>query len=298
MVIILNARAGSVARKPGETRAKVAALFGALGAHPQIIVAEGKDVGAITRQAVAGNEETIVAGGGDGTVSTVAAEVAGTGITLGVLPLGTFNHFARDLQIPFHLKGAVRVVVDHHVGAVDVAEVNGRAFVNNSGLGIYPHIVALREAEQYCFKRGKLRAFVSATLHVFRRIQFLDLRITAHGKVLMRKTPFIFIGNNEYELSGFRLGRRTRLNAGTLSLYLAHRTGWLGLLRLATDALFRGLKQAKNFEAYSVEEAFVEARYMRLLVAIDGEVAWMESPLHYRVRPYALRVMVPQDRSG
>ena len=298
MVIILNARAGSVARKPGETRLKVAALFGALGAHPQIIVAEGKDVGAIARQAVAGNEETIVAGGGDGTVSTVAAEVAGTGITLGVLPLGTFNHFARDLRIPFHLKGAVRVVLDHHVGAVDVAEVNGRAFVNNSGLGIYPHIVALREVEQYCFKRGKLRAFVSATLHVFRRIQLLDLRIIAHGKMLVRRTPFIFIGNNEYELTGFRLGRRTRLNAGTLSLYLAHRTGWLGLLRLATDALFRRLEQAKNFEAYSVEEAFVEARCIRLLVSIDGEVTWMESPLHYRVRPYALRVVVPQDRIG
>jgi diacylglycerol kinase family enzyme len=281
MVIILNARAGSVARKPGETRSKIAALFGALEAHPQIIVAEGKEVAAIARQAVAGNEETIVAGGGDGTVSTIAAEVAGTGITLGVLPLGTFNHFARDLRIPFHLKGAVRVVVDHHVSAVDVAEVNGRAFVNNSGLGIYPHIVALREVEQYYFKRGKLRAFVSATLHVFRRIQFLDLRIIAHGKVLVRKTPFIFIGNNEYELTDFRLGRRTRLNAGTVALYLTHRTGWLGLLRLAMDALFRRLEQVNNFEAYSVKEAFVEAPYIWLLVAIDGEVTWMESPLHY-----------------
>src|ERR1700736_3367731 len=76
MVIILNARAGSAARNPGKTRSKVAALFGELGAHPQIIVAEGKDVGAIVRQAVVGNEETIVAGGGDGTVSTVAAEVS------------------------------------------------------------------------------------------------------------------------------------------------------------------------------------------------------------------------------
>src|ERR1700693_4545696 len=182
MVIILNARAGSVARNPGKTRSKVAALFGELGAHPQIIVAEGKDVGAIVRQAVVGNEETIVAGGGDGTVSTVAAEVAGTGITLGVLPLGTFNHFARDLRIPFRLEGAVRVLVGHHIVAVDVAEVNGRVFVNNSGLGIYPHIVALREAEQYCFKSGKFRALVSATLHVFRRIQFFHLRITRAPK--------------------------------------------------------------------------------------------------------------------
>jgi len=260
MVIILNAGARSVARNPGETRSKVAALFCAVGAHPQIFVAEGKVVGAIARQAVAGNEETIVAAGGDGTVSTVAAEVAGTGITLGVLPLGTLNHFARDLRIPLHLEGAVRIVVDHHAVAVDVAEVNGRVFVNNSGLGIYPHTVALREAEQHWLKRGKLRALVSAALHVFHRFQFLDVRITGHGKELVRKTPFIFIGNNEYDMTGFHIGRRTRLNAGTLSLYLTHRTGWLGLLRLATDALFRGLKHAKNFEAYSVEEAFIEAR--------------------------------------
>src|ERR1700731_2641998 len=81
MVIILNTGAKSAARNPDETGSTIAALFGAVGAHPQIIVTEGKDVGAIARQAVAGNEETIVAGGGDGTVSTVAAEIAGTGIT-------------------------------------------------------------------------------------------------------------------------------------------------------------------------------------------------------------------------
>lgn len=298
MVIILNAGAGRVARKPGEMRLKVAALFGALGSYPKIIVAEGKDVGATARRAVVGKEETIVAGGGDGTVSTIAAELAGTGTTLGVLPLGTLNHFARDLRIPFHLEGAVRVVADHHVNAVDIAEVNGRAFVNNSGLGIYPHVVALREVEQHWLKRGKWRALISATLRVFRQVQLLDLRITAQEKMLVRQTPFIFVGNNEYELAGLQLGRRTCLNAGMLSLYLANRSGWLGLLRLATDALFRRLEQAKNFEAYSVEEAFVEARHFRLLVSIDGEVTWMESPLHYRVRPSALRVVVPQDQTG
>jgi diacylglycerol kinase family enzyme len=114
----------------------------------------------------------------------------------------------------------------------------------------------------------------------------------------VRKTPFIFIGNNEYEMTGFPIGRRARLNAGTLSLYLTNRTGWLGLLRLAADALLRRLKEAKNFEAYFVEEAFIEARRIPLLVATDGEVTLMESPLHYRVRPGALRVVVPQDGTG
>ena len=157
MVIILNADARNVSLNPDEMRSKVAAQFATGGERPQIIVAEGKNVGAIARYAVAGNEKTIVAGGGDGTVGTVAAEIADTKKTLGVLPLGTLNHFARDLRIPLHLEGAVRIVIEHHHVMVDVAEVNGRGFVNNSGLGIYPQIVALREAQQQWLKRKKFR---------------------------------------------------------------------------------------------------------------------------------------------
>jgi diacylglycerol kinase family enzyme len=298
MLVILNAGARSAVRDPNETRSKVAAMFGAAGVHPQIIVAAGKEIGAIARQAVAENEKTIVAGGGDGTVSTVAGELAGTGITLGVLPLGRLNHFARDLRIPFHLEGAVRIVVDHHAVAVDVGQVNARIFVNNSSIGIYPHIVALRKAEQLWLQRGRWQAQVSATLHVFSQFEFLDLRITADGKDLVRRTPFIFIGNNEYEMTGFHIGRRTCLNARTLTLLLTHRMGWFALLKLATYALLRRLQHAKSLEMYSIEEAYIEGRRGRLLVAIDGEVTWMESPLHYWVRPAALRVIVPRDRAG
>jgi diacylglycerol kinase family enzyme len=298
MVVILNAVASSTARDPSDTRSKVSALFGAAGAHPRIIVTEGKDMHAIARQGIAANERTIVVGGGDGTVSTISAELAGTGLTMGVLPLGTLNHFARDLRIPLHLEGAVRTVIDHHVATVDVGEVNDRIFVNNSSLGIYPHVVALREAEQHWLKRGKFQAQVSAIIHVLHRFRFLDLRITVDGKQLLRRTPFIFIGNNEYEMTGFRVGRRTRLNAGKLSVFLTHCMGWPGLLELSVEALFRKLKHGKNFEAYSVEQICIEARRRRLLVATDGEVRWMKSPLHYRVRPNALRVVVPQDRAG
>jgi diacylglycerol kinase family enzyme len=99
-------------------------------------------------------------------------------------------------------------------------------------------------------------------------------------------------------MTGFRVGRRTRLNAGTLSVFLTHPMGWPGLLELSVEALFRKLKHGKNFEAYSVEEICLEARLRRLLVATDGEVRWMNSPLHYRVRPNALRVIVPQNRAG
>jgi len=176
-----------------------------------------------------------------------------------------------------------------------VGEVNGRVFLNNSSLGLYPRIVAQREAQQEQLARGKWWAFFWATLRALRRFPFLRLRITVEGKSLVRRTSFLFVGNNEYEMAGFNLGRRARLNAGKLGLYLTHRTGRLGLIRLAVRVLFGALEQAADFEVYCVPEATIETRKPSLLVAADGEVTRMETPLHYKIRPAALRVRVPHE---
>lgn len=292
MVVILNAGAGK-AGKSGNLQSMIAELFGAAGLDAEIILVAGKDMSAAARQAVAENHETIVAAGGDGTVNTVAAEVAGTEKILGVLPVGTLNHFAKDLHLPLDLEGAVRTIVERNIATVDVGEVNGRVFVNNSSLGIYPHIVHGRVAEQMRLRMGKRPAYIWATIHALRRFPFLNLRIEVKGKTLRRETPFLFVGNNEYEVTGFRIGARRRLDAGKLGLYLTHRVGRWGLIRVALRALLGHLSQEKDFEAYLVEEAFVEAHRHFILVATDGEVKWMESPLHYRSRPRALRVIVP-----
>ena len=91
------------------------------------------------------------------------------------------------------------------------------------------------------------------------------------------------------------MGARARMDSGALSLYLAHRTGRLGLLRLALRALFGRLRQAKDFDALSAEEIWVETPSPRhIYVATDGEVNVMTTPLHYRVLPKALRVIVPE----
>jgi diacylglycerol kinase family enzyme len=210
-----------------------------------------------------------------------------------VLPLGTLNHFAKDLALPLDLPAAVETIVRGQVREVDVAEVNGRVFINNSSLGLYPRIVASREAQQARLARGKWTAFAWATLHAFRRFPFLNLSIDLEGRQLARRTAFLFIGNNEYQFSGFNLGARHRLDGGKLGLYLTHRTGRLGLVRLALHALFGRIDQAQDFDSFLVEEATIETRHPRLLVATDGEVTVLDTPLHYRVRPRALRVLVP-----
>ena len=292
MTVILNAECGP-GTNPTDLKSKIGEAFAAAGQRPEIIAVGGKDMNAAAKQIVAGDEDIIVAAGGDGTISAVAGAVAPSGKILGVLPLGTLNHFAKDLHIPLDLEGAVRTVLARNIAPIDVSEVNGQIFVNNSSLGLYPRIVHRREAGQAHMGMGKWLAFASAAFVAFSRFPFLDLCIEVSGRTLRRKTAFLFVGNNEYEIAGFRIGGRTRLDSGKLGLYLAHRVGRWGSIRLAIRALLGHLSQEKDFEAYGAEIAFIETRRRCLLVAIDGEVTRMESPLRYRSRPGALRVIVP-----
>jgi YegS/Rv2252/BmrU family lipid kinase len=299
MVVIVNRAAGASNPTARELDETIAQLFAARGYEVRIVHPEPTaDLTALAERAAKGDEQTIVAGGGDGTISAVASALAGTDKILGVLPLGTLNHFAKDLAIPLDLAAAIDTIIDGHTAQVDVGEVNGRAFINNSSLGIYPQIVANREAQQERLSRGKWSAFLWATLRAFRRFPFLHLHIIVEERQLERRTAFLFVGNNEYQMSGFNLGSRACLNAGKLGLYLTHRTGRLGLVRLALRALLGRLEQAEDFDAFCVTEATIQTRHARLLVATDGEVDWITPPLHYRIRPAALRVLVPRPKDA
>ena len=298
MTVIVNTGAGASGTSAALT-ATIAELFATQGTQPRVVApSPDQDISSLAREVFAGGEETIVAAGGDGTVSAVAAVMVDSGKTLGVLPIGTLNHFAKDLGIPLDLAAAVRTVTQGRVTSVDAAEVNGRVFINNSSLGIYPQIVSQREAQQERLGRGKWPAFLWATVQALRRFPFLDLRISFEGKQLARSTAFLFVGNNEYQIAGFNLGARRCLDAGKLGLYLTHRTGRWGLFRLALHALFGRVNQAKDFDAFCVEEAQIEVRKSRLLVACDGEVTWMNTPLKYRARKGALRVLVPDEEQA
>jgi diacylglycerol kinase family enzyme len=296
MIVILNAEAGSGSNSGNETRTTLGDAFDKAGINPDIVEVHGSDrlVGALEK-ALEKPTDTVVAAGGDGTVSTVAGHVAGTNKSLGVLPLGTLNHFAQDVGIPLELEAAVRTLAKGQTKPVDAAEVNGRLFINNSSLGIYPHIVARRDDLQQQLNRSKWPAFIWASLLAFRRFPFLNLRIWVEGRELRRKTAFLFVGNNEYEMTGFGLGARPRLDRGKLSLYTTHQTGRLGLLRLGFRALLERLEQAGDFDAFIAEEALIDSPHKRLLISTDGEVNYMQPPLCYRSRPGALRVIVPSE---
>ncbi len=236
----------------------------------------------------------VVAGGGDGTINAVAAQLADTGVSLGVLPLGTLNHFAKDAGIPLELDAAIAAIANGVRRRVDVGEVNDRIFLNNSSLGLYPDIVRDREKQQSRLGRGKWLAALWATIGALRRFPFLSVRLTMDdGSDHARSTPFVFIGNNAYTMEGFNVGARPALDRGELSLFVAQRPGRLGLIRLGWCALWGRLAQERDFDVLSAKNLEIDTRHKRIRVATDGEVTVMLTPLRYRIRPGALWVIVP-----
>src|SRR5258708_9624368 len=145
-VVILNTRGGSVTRLGhAETLARIINAFTAHGIAAEVIPSSGMSVARIAREHVGPSDLksipaplAIVAAGGDGTVRAVAQELADSVVPLGILPLGTLNHFARDLGLPLDISSAVAVIAAGIVATIDAAEVNGRIFVNNSAIGLYP----------------------------------------------------------------------------------------------------------------------------------------------------------------
>lgn len=288
--VIINAGSGP---SSDDGRARVAELFDGTGVEARISVARiGDELLKLARRAVHGDAATIVAGGGDGTIGAVAAALVGTDKMLGVLPLGTLNHFAKDLKIPLDLPNAARTIIAGHAVRVDVGEVNGHIFLNNSSLGLYPSVVYHREQKQRLGHR-KWPAFAWALVSVLRRYPFLNVRLNVDGERFASRTPFVFIGNNEYQMESFNIGSRARLNAGQLSLYFSDRTGRLGLVKLGLRALVKRLPQAGEFVAMCTTEIWIDTRRKGVHVSMDGEVRLMQPPLHYRVRPGELRVIVP-----
>lgn len=268
--------------------------FAGHGFAAELTLAQGGEqlIGAATR-ARDERKAIVVAGGGDGTINAVASQIAGSGIDFGLLPLGTLNHFAKDLGIPLELDEAIRNVAEGRRVKVDVGEVNDRIFLNNSSLGLYPDIVRDREKQQRRLGRGKWLAAGWATLGALRRYPFLSVRLIVGDEEHARRTPFVFIGNNAYTMEGFSIGERERLDDGKLSLYVAQHPGRLGLLRLGWRALWGKLAQERDFDVLSAQSIDIVTHHSRLRVATDGEVTVMATPLRYRIRPGALNVIVP-----
>jgi diacylglycerol kinase family enzyme len=292
--VIVNRQGGTVKAGADDFETRLRDAFDAAGVEADIRLTEPDDIfDALAEGAKAPGLDALVAGGGDGTLSCAAGHLAGTGRPLGILPLGTLNHLARDAGIPAELEEAAAIIGAGHVREIDLAEVNGRIFVNNSSVGLYPDMVRLREAEQERKGRGKRLAMLSASLATLRHFRRHRLWISAEGLEAPIHTPLLFVGNNRYAVNLLSLGRREALDEGELCLYAIRARSRAGMFWAGIRGIFGRLDQQRDFVTFYVREAEVSSDRDAMVISADGETVRMEMPLRYRIRPKALKLIVP-----
>ena len=294
VLVLLNQAAGTLAASAsGDEPARIRAGFEAAGVDVDVRSIPGGELDGAARRAGADGFDVVVAGGGDGTLNTIANALAGGPVAFGVLPLGTHNHFAKELNVPLDLDAAVAALARGVTRDLDVGEVNGRLFLNFSGLGLHPMVVKHRDAQREALGRRKFLAMFVALLTVLRRLPVLRVRLWFGDAMVRRITPSVIVCNNAHQMEVFGLANVSYPDRAMLNVYLARATKWYGVLWLIIRAAFRSLETAKNFEAMALPEFTVETRSRHARVSIDGEVTDLRTPLRYRVRRGGLRVIVP-----
>ena len=290
--VLLNRGGGAVLANPAIADEVETALRES-GIDPSVrLIAGGEFAGAV-RDAVSRGDPLIIVGGGDGTIGAAASELAGSDTALGILPLGTLNHLARDLGIPITLNEAALVIARGQLRKIDLAEMNGQLFVNNSAIGLYPLMVLDRDLQRQRLGRSKRLALVVASARTLWRFGRQRLALTVNDAQGFIDTPLLFVGNNDYRLELPAAGRRDRLDDGRLCVMVMRKKTRRGLVAAAIRALVGRTRPDDMIRLDDVERLRVDSRRPFLAVSLDGEVRRLAPPLDYRIRPKALRVIVP-----
>jgi YegS/Rv2252/BmrU family lipid kinase len=288
----ISRSSGGVARGDREADEIRAALASA-GMAARVELLEGGVIVGLAQQSAADGAKLIIVGGGDGSISAAAGVLAGTSTKLGILPLGTRNHFARDLGIPMKLDEAAKLIASGKSRKVDVADVNGRVFLNNSAIGLYPLMVIDRDLQRERLGRSKRLAMLIASARTLARFDHHRLILTVNEEKERVDTPLLFVGNNDYRLDLRAPGRRESLDDGKLCVFVMRKKTRGGLIAASIRALFGRTRENDMVKLENVERLRVTSRRRHLPVSIDGEVAELRPPFDYKARKRALNVITP-----
>jgi diacylglycerol kinase family enzyme len=290
--VLLNRGGGAFAADPALAD-KVNAALDKAGIDAEVALIGGGDCEVRARAVAERGDPLLIVGGGDGSISAAASALIGTATVLGILPLGTLNHFARDLGIPTSLDGAAKLIAAGKERQVDVAEMNRHIFINNSAIGLYPLMVIDRDAQQRRLGRSKRLAMIVASLRTIARFGHQRLSLTVNRQKARIDTPLLFVGNNDYRLDLGGPGQRESLDDGELSVFVMRKNTRAGFIAASIRALFDRARPDDMVRLDGVERLRVDSRRSHLTVSLDGEVGRAAPPLDYRIRKRALRVIAP-----
>ena len=292
--VIVNRNGGAAAKMGDMVAGVLEKAFAQAGATVRVAALDGKQIPEAIK-AVARSGRVIVAGG-DGTAAGAAQILAGSDTELGLLPLGTLNHLARDIGIPVDLGEAAEVAANGQPVAIDVGEVNGQVFVNNASIGLYPLMVRKREGLRRAKGWPKWLSTLPAAFAVLERLPHHRLRLDWGKGERAIVTPLLFVGNNVYSLDRGEVGKRNTLTDGKLSLYAVARRRRAALIWFAMRALVGRAERSLDFETLGeCETLTVSSSSGSIEIALDGELRRMDSPLEFRIRAGALTVIAPGE---
>ena len=292
---ILNRNAGTIIGAGAEVfERKLAETFATAGHDITIDTVEPKQIGARFEDAAKRGYDAIIVGGGDGSVNAAAAALLGKKTALGILPLGTVNRLARDIGLTADVDAALLLLAEAEPRQIDVGEVNGHIFLNNSFIGLPPMVTERRAKLRGRPLGERLRGYAALPMEVARGARRLAIVIDDDEAARAHRALTVVVSNNAYSEGASLIPKRRALDEARLGLYVSrHRTlmqtVWL-LLR-ASLGLWKG---DPDLETRELEKLTIRSNSKRLRVVNDGELMWLNTPLCYSIRPKALTVLVPK----
>jgi diacylglycerol kinase family enzyme len=298
LFIVINS--GSGAKNTDDEQAVMRSVFERGGREFEFLTVNSPaQLGAVCARAVALATErrgVVVAAGGDGTINAVASAVLPSSRPFGVLPQGTFNYFGRDNAIAQDTEAAANALLGASICPVAVGQVNGRVFLVNASLGLYPQLLEDREAFKQQFGRSRLVALLSSVRTLLRDRGQLRLEIERGGQTRLVRTPTLFVGNNRLQLSQVGIAERelAAIERGSLAGVVVKPIATWALLTLLARGMIGRLGEAEQIESFSFRTLKVSLRgKRRVKVATDGEIVWMNTPLIFKVADQPLLLMRP-----
>jgi diacylglycerol kinase family enzyme len=291
--VLLNSKARGVGGAK-DVRKRVAQALKRAGIDGEVELIEGGKCEVRCKAIAERGDPLVIVGGGDGTVNAAASALVGTKTVLGVLALGTLNHFARDAGIPADLDEAAALIAAGNKRRIDVGEMNERIFVNNSAIGLYPLMLVQRDLQRKRLGMNKRLAMILASVRTLSRFNHYRLTLTVNEEQTGRvDTPLLFVGNNEYRIDLGAPGRRERLDDGQLNVLVMRKKTRRGFIGASIRALLERSRPDDMVRLEGVERLRVASRERHLAVSLDGEVVRAKPPLDYRIRRKALRIIAP-----
>lgn len=249
------------------------------------------DVAATIRERMRDGRRLFVAAGGDGTVNCVIQPLVHSEAVLGVIPMGTFNHFARDAGVPLDWREALEVALNGTTRQVDAARANERFFVNNISMGLYPELVARREERGRQYPRWKARLY--AAYGTLQHYPHVTVTLESEHHQMAVRTHVLMVSNNPYDLSRVGIDApRTTLEEGRLSVYWLPHLRRIALMRFLAHYLAGRVHEAPGFRSFRTSRMKVHASKRHLRVGVDGELFTFHMPLVITIAPKSLLVRV------